>query len=190
MRWVAPIAVLVAAGTVAGATAAPSSVMLIRPAQGIGKIRLGMTETELRRAMGRPRVLIRRAASFGIRTVDYEYGYGDYQVRLFGAPDRLRVVRVNTPLSRERTAKGIGPNSLERDLLRAYPAIRCQRLPTTVAVGTTYVAIDERTCTLFGASGRRTTFISGWRRRTTLVPLRDWPRRARVLEVGVAAAGR
>jgi hypothetical protein len=116
MRTVALLALLVAALAAARASAAPESASLIRPAQGIGKIRLGMTDAELRRAMGRPRVSIGRTAGFGRRTVDYEFGFGEYAARLFGSPGRLRVVRVTTTLRRERTAKGIGPGSSERAL--------------------------------------------------------------------------
>ncbi len=55
----------VAGSSVAGAArAAPHSTLLIRPAQSIGKIRLAMTDAQLRRVMGRPRVVIRRAAGF------------------------------------------------------------------------------------------------------------------------------
>jgi hypothetical protein len=188
---------LVAASLVAGvagsvlasaAGAASEMSLLIRPGQAIGKIRLSMTEAELRRAMGRPRVAIRRDAGFGRGTVEYEFGFGDYGVRLFGAPGRLRVVRVSTLLRRERTSKGIGPGSLERNLIRAYPDLRCPRLATTVAAGTTYVTADERTCTLFAGSGRRTVFVTGVWRSATLISLRDWARRARVLEVSVGAS--
>jgi hypothetical protein len=171
------------------ASARTDSAFVIRPGQAIGKIRLAMTEAELRRVMGRPRVAVRRAAGFGRTTVEYEYGFGDYAVRLFGTRGRLTVVRVSTLLRRERTPRGIGPGSLERRLIRAYPRLRCQRLDTTVAAGTTYVRTDERTCTLFAASGRRTVFLTGVRRSGFLVPLRDWPRVARVIEVSIGAAG-
>ena len=186
MRVVASVAAVFAAVAAAGASAAPDAELLIRPAIGVGKLRLGMTEREVRRAMGAPRVVLRRAAGFGRQTVEYEYGFGDYGVRLFGPPSRLRVVQVTTVLRRERTARGIGPGALERRLLRAYPGLRCQRLPTIRAAGTTYVTADERSCTLFTPSGRRTTFVSGVPRNATFVLARDWVRQARVLEVRVS----
>ena len=122
----------------------------------------------------------------GTRTVDYEFGSGSYAVQVLGAPGRFPVVRVHTPLRRERTPRGIGPGSLERKLLRAYPATRCERLATLVASGTTWVTVDERTCTLFAPSGRRTTFVTGVPRNVTFVALRDWSSRARVLEIGIS----
>ena len=189
MRRIVPLAFLLAAFAAAGASAATESTQLIRPSQGIGKVRLGMSDADLRRVLGRPRVAIPRSAGFGRRTVDYEFGYGEYGVRLFGTPGRLRVVRVTTTLRRERTPSGIGPGSSERALLRAYPALRCPRLATLVAHGTVYVTTDERECTLRTPSGRRTVFVSGVGRGALLVRLRDWDRQARVLEVAVAAGG-
>jgi hypothetical protein len=174
-------------GAAAQAGARGDAVLVIRPAQSIGKIRLGMTETQLRRAMGRPRAVVPRTGSFGLRTVEYEYGYAAYVVRLFGPRDRLRVTSVATTLRRERTSKGIGRGSLERDVARAYPAARCAQLKTWRSRGgaVTYVISARRTCTLFAPNGRRTTFTSAPPSGPFLSPAR-WRETARVVEVAVA----
>ena len=187
--WAVAVAVaLVLAGLLAAQGAARSDAsLLIRPARSIGKIRLGMTEAQLRRAMGKPRAVVPRSASFGLRSVDYEYGFAHYVVRLFGAPGRLRVVSVGTTLRRERTARGIGPGSLERALVLAYPTVRCQRLQTwrSSGGGVTYVISSRRACTLFTPGGRRTTFTSAPPSGPFLSPAR-WLAVARVVEVAVA----
>ena len=181
------IAALVAVAATAQAGARPQSNLLIRPAQGIGKVRLGMTEAQLRRAMGRPRAVVPRGASFGLRTVEYQYGFAQYVVRLFGPRGRLRVTAVGTTLRRERTAKGIGPGSREADVVRAYPGLQCARLKTwrSSGGGVTYVISPRRACALLAPSGRRTTFTSGPPSGPFLTPS-QWRASARVVEVAVA----
>ncbi|MDQ3822687.1 MAG: hypothetical protein M3321_05545 [Actinomycetota bacterium] len=157
---VALVAALVAAGTPA---AAPQSNLVIRPGHGIGKFRLGMTQAEVRRTAGRPNYVVDRGRTFGLRRVEYQYGYAaDYTVLLVGRPGRMRVTRVSTLARRERTPKGVGPFSTEVALLRAHPAARCTRLRTGTIGGVPYLATLTRTCTLVTASGRQTIFRTGW----------------------------
>jgi hypothetical protein len=190
MRSLALVGALVAAFTAAHASATPQTTRVIRPAQAIGKVRLGMTAAELVRAMGRPRFVIPGRTSFGRHTVEWQYGLAAYTVRLAGPPNRLRVVRVGTTLSRERTARGVGPGSSESRLIRAYPSIRCERLFSRPIGGVPHVEDQGRTCVLHAPSGRRTIFQSqlpGWRF-WEMYPLSTWLRRARVIEVTVAEA--
>jgi hypothetical protein len=175
--------------TAASAGAASSEQRLIRPAIGIGKLRLGMTEAEVRRTMGRPRFVVNRRAAFGFRSVEYQYGLAEYTVRLFGRARRLRAVRVGTTLVRERTPRGLGVGSLERTVLRAYPSMRCQPLRTYRSGSATIVATVQRECTLFTPSGRRTIFTTDVQERMfEVITPRMWAARARVIEVSVAAA--
>jgi hypothetical protein len=162
---------------------------VIRPAIGIGKLRLGMTEAEVRRAMGKPRFVVQRPSAFGIRAVEYQYGLAEYTVRLFGTRGRLRAVRVGTTLVRERTPTGLGVGSLERAVLRAYPAIRCQPLRTLRSGSIRIVTTVQRECTLFARSGRRTIFtLDVQERMFEIITPQMWARRARVIEVSVAAS--
>jgi hypothetical protein len=189
MRSLALVGVVVAAFAAAQASATPQTTQVIRPAQAIGKIRLGMTEAQLRRAMGRPRAVIQRRASFGLRAFELQYGFADYTARLFGRPGRLRVVRVATTLVRERTRTGVGVGSLERAVVRAYPRVRCEQLGTYRIAGVVYTRNTERNCTLFAPSGRRTTFATWVRRNNTIgehVSVDRWRRQARVIEVSVS----
>jgi hypothetical protein len=193
-RLVASVFVL-AAAVAAVTTAAPASDLVIRPGQGIGKFRLGMTEPELRRAVGRPRYVVPRAPTFGLRTVEYQYGLGaEYIAVLVGRPGRLRVTRISTVARRERTPKGVGPLSGERALLRAYPGIRCTRLREATRAGLTYLETLTRTCTLVTPSGRRTIFRTGWAApdpppgKPRIKPsVANYSRYARVTEVIVSA---
>jgi hypothetical protein len=189
MRRVLLLAAL-AASAAADAGARPDANLLIRPGQGIGKVRLGMTEAELRSAMGRPRSVIPRSGAFGLRTLEYEYGYAAYVVRLFGRTGRLRVVRVSTTLASERTPARVGVGSREATLLRTYRRLRCERLRTGSIAGVVYVGNQQRDCTLVAPSGRRTVFTSWIRRNETIgenISVDRWHRQARVIEVSVSA---
>jgi len=190
----APIGIAVATLSAAAllcssAAASPSSTLVIRPGVGIAKLRLGMTEAQVRRAMGRPRFVVPRQASFGLRSVEYQYGFADYTVRLAGPRGRLRAVRVGTTLVRERTPSGVGVGSAERAILRVHRSLRCQALRTNRYGSVRLVATIQRECTLFAPSGRRTIFTTDVLERPfEVVTPEIWARRARVIEVSVAVA--
>jgi hypothetical protein len=194
VKRLSALALLAAAAVAAGtAAAANESNLVIRPGQAIGKFRLGMTEVALRRAVGRPRFVVHRAPTFGLRRVEYQYGLGaEYIATLVGRPGRLRVTRVSTIALRERTPRGIGPGSLERELRRAHPGVQCTPLRMkTWPNGLSFLERPNRTCTLIAPSGRRTIFET----RIAKTPAGDWPksnipnflRYARVTEVLVTA---
>jgi hypothetical protein len=178
----------VAAMATGSAGAAPERTELIRPALGIGKLRLGMTEAQVRRAMGRPRFVVTRPATFGLRSIEYQYGLAEYTVRLFGRRGRLRAVRVGTTLFRERTRTGLGVGTTERRILRDYPGVRCQPLRTQRYGSFTAVITIPRDCTLSAPSGRRTIFTTNVHLKDSweLITPRTWASRARVIEVSVA----
>ena len=184
--------VLVPAGLVAlaltsAAAATPGAERVIRPGVGIGKLRLGMTEAQVRRAMGRPRFVVTRRAGFGLRSLEYQYGLAEYTVRLFGPRGRLRAVRVGTTLVRERTPRRVGVGTTERAILRTYPAVRCEPLKTELFGSIRVVRTVQRECTLLAPSGRRTIFTTDvLERRYEVITPRMWARRAEVIEVSVA----
>ena len=174
----------------AGASAAPEANQAITLGRGIGKIRVGMTETRLREVVGRPRVIYDRRTSFGSRSMTYEYGQADYAVRLHGRPGRLRVVGVSTTLRRERTREGIGVGSLERTVLRTYRDVRCAK-PRTERHGNVDLVIEHgRTCVLRSPSGTRTTFRSyiHLKHPFEILTPEDFSR-ARIVQVGVGDTG-
>jgi hypothetical protein len=182
-------AVLTAAAAVASAAARSDATLVIRPGVGIGKLRLGMTEAQVRRAMGRPRFVVTRRAGFGLSSLEYQYGLAEYTVRLFGRPGRLRAVRVGTTLVRERTPLRVGVGSSERAIRNAYPALRCEPLKTELFGSVRVVRTIQRECTLLAPSGRRTIFTTDvFEKGFEVVTPRTWARRAEVIEVSVAVA--
>jgi hypothetical protein len=136
------------------AYAAPDATALIRPGVGIGKVRLGMTQAQVRRVLGPHTVVNVRERRFGLRYLELAYDYSAYTVGFFGAPGKLRVVSVATSLRRERTRNGLGPGTSLRALRRALRGERCRR-------GSVVTFVGYRTeCSVFSRSGARTTFIA------------------------------
>jgi hypothetical protein len=85
----------------ASATGAPDGTALIRPGVGIGKVRLGMTQAQVSRALGPHMAVNVRERRFGLTYLELAYDYSAYTVGFFGAPGKLRVVSVATSLRRE-----------------------------------------------------------------------------------------
>ena len=129
MAIAAGIALLASLVTVA-ASAAPTRDTLVRPGRGIGRVTLGMSEGQVRGALGRHRAVARqRELGFGQRYVELQWGYGEWTVGLQGRPGRMRVVMVSTTLRAQRTPSNLGIGSRLRDILRVYPRATCSGWP-------------------------------------------------------------
>src|ERR671917_500620 len=114
MRTLALAAALLAAAAlcVGAATAGPSADARLTPGVGVGKLRVGMTLAQVRRHLGRPEaVSARKRLGFGVRYVEYQWGFATWTVGFQGRADALRAVRVGTTLRRERTRTGLGVGS-------------------------------------------------------------------------------
>ena len=185
-------AVALAGLAVAGSSAAaPSADTLIRPGKAVGKAQLGMTEAQLRRALGRPLAIVRRNAGFGRATAELQYADFELFVHLRGRRNALKVVRVVTYQRSERTPERVGVGVLRRTLLARYRGrLRCV-IPQTATYqrrGETYVLAER--CTLPGR-GARTVFVLdldvdpgtyfGKRQPT----LEQWMRLARIEQISV-----
>ena len=142
---------LAAGGPAEGASQATA---LIRPGVGIGKVRLGMTQAQVRRALGRHTVVNVRERRFGLTYLELAYDYSAYTVGFFGAPGKLRVVSVATSLRRERTRSGLGPGTSLRSLRRALRGEQCRLRRVATFVG------RHTECTVSARSGARTTFVA------------------------------
>jgi hypothetical protein len=180
------------AGGVAGA--ARLDVELLRHGVGIGSVRLGMSEAQVRRVMGRPTAVIRRRTGFGGVLLELQFDQAEYTVALRRRAGRFQVVAASTILARERTREGLGVGSLERRVRSAYGRrLRCEPLRTQPVDdrGTArMLASNERNCVLTTARGTETVFRSVVKGRfpwSRLTPA-DWPR-AGVYIVTVRAAG-
>lgn len=178
---------------VAGGTAGASS-QLIRHGVGIGKVRLGMTETQVRAALGRPTATVRTRTGFGGARLELQFDEAAYTVVFRRRATGFRVVAVSTVLPRERTREGLGAGSLETRVRRAYGRrLRCEPLRTRPWDGggdARTLVSTERNCVLATAGATQTVFRSVVKGRFPWVRLTpaDWPR-ARVYVVTVRLAG-
>jgi hypothetical protein len=101
----------IAAGFALVALIVPAqSSALIRPQQGMSGVWLGMTKTQVRAKLGRP------IGSGGGRV---------YYARVWVGFRLGRVVEVTTTRSSERTRSGVGVDSTESAVKRAYPSVVC-----------------------------------------------------------------
>ncbi len=102
---------------------------LIRPGKGIGKVDLGMTLPQVKKAMGRHDTGWSEQRGLGRRYLELTWDGGPedtFSVGLLGTPATLRVVTMWTTQPRERTPAGFGPGSSRARLLRTVRGLRCQ----------------------------------------------------------------
>lgn len=157
-------ALIVAAGG-AGAPTSAAEDASIRPGLGIGGVRLGMTQAQVRAALGKPAAVVRRERrGFGSEYVEFEWNLAAWTVAFAGQPSRLRVVKVATTLRTQR-ARGVGPGSVVRAVSNAFPAARCvdkwltHRAPNTIVPS----SFQGRWLVVGEQRGRHTVFVVGYR---------------------------
>lgn len=183
MRWLAACAGF----ALLLACSASAADILIRPGAAIGKLRLGMTEAEARRAYPFPYVQ-REARPFGRERVKISFGLSGYTAVLHGMRGRARVIRVTTLSARERTPEGAGVGMSEPRLLALYgKRLTCDRPHEYEYDGVRYVG-SVRSCYL-RARDIETVFANEMivgPRRNISYPIHEWEsERARVVQVAV-----
>jgi hypothetical protein len=142
----------------------PARDTLIRPGVGIGKVRLGMTAAQAKRAMGRPHDTgWSERRDFGQRYLELVWDSGpedSFAVGLLGSGDRLRVVSMWTTRPSERVPAGVGPGSSRQKVLGTLHGLRCQDVYRRDGSGHLV-----RTELVLGSSrGPQTVFVPGnWR---------------------------
>jgi hypothetical protein len=157
------VRLLLAAGLVALVLVPASGARdaLIRPGKGIGKVDLGMTLAQVKRALGRHDTGWSERRGLGLRYLELTWDGGpeDYfAVGLLGRPDRLRVVSIMTTRPAE-SLRGVGPGTTVATLKRAFRGLRCRTL--WPAGGGTMIQTEYW---LGARNGPQTIFVPGkWR---------------------------
>ena len=181
--------VLVLAAIVAGvAQAAPNGDQLVRPGKGIGKVNLGMSEAQVRSALGKPTYVVSRRASFGQQARELQYGFdANFVVTLAGRKGSLRVTAVRTTRQRERMPDGFGIGTREPELIRKYgKRLTCDRLRTKNYQGLVMLEVPLRECWLGRPGSPRTVFTSAIKMPTPWAILEPEDAvRFRVIEIAV-----
>jgi hypothetical protein len=189
MVRLAVVLVCLALLLVASAAAAPQRDMVIRPGVGIGKVRLGMSQKQVRAAWGKPQAVSTRRERRA-RLTELQYDFAAYFVTLIGPRGSERVIRVGTTLAKERMANGLGVGSPELRLQRALGGgLRCDRLDVFHQPRNPYPLIqtNRRECRLGERGEPQTVFVSKMRVPSFLPE--DWSKTAHVFEVVIRAAG-
>jgi hypothetical protein len=124
----------VAAAVIAGTlvSAASATELTIVPGVGIGKVKLGMTAAQVKKALGKSYTINSTTNLSGRHYVEYGWNYSQWTVTFAQQGRRLRVVQVGVVTRKQRTAKGIGPGSSWRALVRAYPNGVCRFNPLPI----------------------------------------------------------
>ena len=148
--------------------------MVIRMGKGIGKVELGMTLPQVRRALGGPHFSVYGRLDFGARGRYLELGWEFpgrtawepviWQVGFRSTSRRgpLRVTRVATTAARERTPQGLGLGSRPLQLARAYRNATCvSRFGAIPHTGLWVVVSGARGMTAFQI-GERGRNRGGW----------------------------
>jgi hypothetical protein len=158
-RWLITAGVLaLAVAALDYAAARPSRDALVQPGRGIGKVKLGMTQAQVRRTLGAHRsVARRRELGFGQRYVELQWGHGEWSVGFQGRAGRMQAVRIGTTLRSQRTRSNLGTGSRIRDILRVYPGATCS---DWAGLGTN--SSNERWIVIRHPTGARTIFAAVW----------------------------
>lgn len=119
--------VVIAAAVIAGTlvTAASAIELTIHPGVGIGKVKLGMTATQAKKALGENYIVNERKSVNGAVYLELAWNYTEWTVGLLAN----RVVLVGTTLRSHRTPTKIGAGSTATQVVRAYPLGRCVVAP-------------------------------------------------------------
>jgi hypothetical protein len=123
------LAAALAACTVAAPASAAEST--IYPGVGIGKVKLGMTKTQVVRALGKDSIVNERSSGY----LELAWNYSSWRVGFA----RGRVVQVATSIRSQRTPKGVGVGASWRRVLRAYPGGACTLVPGSGAESAEYL---------------------------------------------------
>jgi len=97
----------------------------IYPGVGIGKVELGMSAGQVKKAMGRDFIVNNRKNIAGVHYIEYAWDFAHWTVTFAQREGTLRAVQVATDVHDQHTAKNVGYGTLWRALLRAYPGGRC-----------------------------------------------------------------
>jgi hypothetical protein len=153
----------VAIALLVGVVAAPASATesTIVPGVGIGKVKLGMTLTQVKKALGTPQTInARKQLAGGRGYIEYGWNYSTIWVGFVNTKGSvLHAVLIGTDVVAQRTKSGIGVSTHIARVL-AQPRARCY-------VGTDwlnhpYFDPERRLgshCVIAGAGGRSTVFV-------------------------------
>lgn len=160
MRRAAIIVLVVAAVVVPPSFAIETTLM---PGVGIGKVKLGMTLAQVKKALGPPQTVNKRAQLPGRHGyIEYGWDFSTLWVGFVNTKGVLHAVLVGTDLRSQGTLKGVGIGTVRETLRRKLPVVACGPKNWQLGAGAYVRAAEEKGSVdycLFGpADGRVTAF--------------------------------
>jgi hypothetical protein len=120
-RAVVVVVVLV----VAFAAPASATEVTIYPGVGIGKLKLGMTQAQVEKVLGKDYLVDERASVGGAAYHELGWNFASWSVGLLQGRVTWRVVQVATTVRSQRTLNRIGAGSTFKSVVRAFPQAIC-----------------------------------------------------------------
>jgi hypothetical protein len=133
------------------------------PGVGIGKVKLGMTLGQVKKALGPPDTVNKRTQLSGRRAyTEYGWNFSTLWVGFVNTNGVLRAVLVGTDLRSEGQLKGVGIGTVRETLTSKLPVAPCATNNWQIGAGAYYRVGKDKPSSdycLFGpASGRVTVF--------------------------------
>jgi hypothetical protein len=116
------IAAVAAATFVSGASATEST---IYPGVGIGKVKLGLTLTQVKHVLGSDAIVNDRETINGSEYLELGWNFSAWAVGFARHGSTYHAVHVTTALHAQRTTTGVGPGTFWLTLVKAYPGGAC-----------------------------------------------------------------
>jgi hypothetical protein len=123
------VAVAVLAAVVTSSASASEST--IYPGVGIGKVKLGMTQPQVVRALGKDYIVNARATVGGAEFHELAWNFASWTVGFLRSGSTWRAIQVETTLRPQRTLAGIGVSSSFKRAARKYPHTLCGGIYST-----------------------------------------------------------
>jgi hypothetical protein len=120
---------IVLAGLLAASASATESTIV--PGVGIGKVKIGMTQAQVVRVLGKDYVVNSRATVGGAAYRELAWNFASWSVGLLRTGSTWRVVQVETTLRPQRTTSGNGVGSPFKRIASEYPELLCGGIYST-----------------------------------------------------------
>jgi hypothetical protein len=127
------VAVFAVTGLLAASASATESTIV--PGVGIGKVKLGMTQAQVEKVLGKDHLVNARATVGGSAYRELAWNFSTWSVGFLRQGTTWRAVQVETTLSPQRTLAGIGVSSPFKQVVREYSQVFCGGIYSTFGPG-------------------------------------------------------
>jgi len=127
------VAIFAVGGLLAASASATESTIV--PGVGIGKVKLGMTQAQVEKVLGKDHLVNARATVGGSAYRELAWNFSTWSVGFLHQGTTWRAVQVETTLSPQRTLAGIGVSSPFKQVVSKHPEVFCGGIYSTFGPG-------------------------------------------------------